>query len=296
MGFIRPSTKASGVGLTSAIRGRRFLSVKVMDDENVIDAEARKELWKEISKLEKQAVELLSTDSSNSQTEAMKLLSKSVGLKRNDPFLRLADQYSIAAEDGNTEDCERILGEMRTAGLPPHISSLAKTGGLATVVVEENDEPEDVDPGSTFSDTVTEKVRVKVNSFYDEEKSDPSNGKYMFWYKVAIYNEGPEPVQIVARMWEIDKCKGDKEVVRGAGIMSTQPIVPPGDVFTYQSVCPLKVFPPKGKRLLGSMSGAYTMCKCPPPWSLTFPETRFLPSLLSPHYRQREHGTAPLRC
>lgn len=83
----------------------------------------------------------------------------------------------------------------------------------------------------------------------------------MFWYKVAIYNEGPEPVQIVARMWEIEKCKGEKEVVRGAGIMSTQPIIPPGDVFTYQSVCPLKVFPPKGRRLLGSMSGAYTLCK-----------------------------------
>ena len=83
----------------------------------------------------------------------------------------------------------------------------------------------------------------------------------MFWYKVGIYNEGSEPVQIVARMWEIDKCRGDKEVVRGAGIMSTQPIIPPGDVFTYQSVCPLKVYPPKGKRVLGSMSGAYTMCK-----------------------------------
>jgi uncharacterized protein affecting Mg2+/Co2+ transport len=109
--------------------------------------------------------------------------------------------------------------------------------------------------------TLAEKVRVKVSSFFDSEKSDPENGKYMFWYKVAIYNEGPEPVQIVARMWEIEKCKGDKEVVRGAGIMSTQPIIPPGDVFTYQSVCPLKVFPPKGKRLLGSMSGAYTLCK-----------------------------------
>jgi uncharacterized protein affecting Mg2+/Co2+ transport len=47
----------------------------------------------------------------------------------------------------------------------------------------------------------------------------------------------------------------------GSGIMSTQPIIAPGDVFTYQSVCPLKVFPPKGKRMLGSMSGAYTMCK-----------------------------------
>lgn len=62
-------------------------------------------------------------------------------------------------------------------------------------------------------------------------------------------------------MWEIEKCKGEKEVVRGAGVMSTQPIVAPGETFTYTSACPLKVFPPKGKRVLGSMSGAYTMCK-----------------------------------
>jgi len=157
---------------------------------------------------------------------------------------------------------------MKLVGVPPHISSIARKQrtSLATTISKVTTESdvdtlEEVDPGSTFSDTVTDKIRVKVNSFYDNEKSDPTNGKYMFWYKVAIYNEGSEPVQIVARMWEIEKCKGEKEVVRGSGIMSTQPIIPPGDVFTYQSVCPLKVFPPKGKRILGSMTGAYTMCK-----------------------------------
>jgi len=245
------------------IQRRRGSPLSVKTSEKIDEQEARKELWKEISNLERQAVEMLSSgvDGDKSVDDAMKLLSKSVGLKRNDPFLKLADEYSSATNEGKTEVCEKLLLEMRAAGLPPHISGLVKTGGSTSIVVEESGEPEEIDPGSTFSDTVTEKVRVKVNSFYDEEKSDPANGKYMFWYKVAIYNEGPEPVQIVARMWEIDKCKGDKEVVRGAGIMSTQPIVPPGDVFTYQSVCPLKVFPPKGKRVLGSMSGAYTMCK-----------------------------------
>ena len=234
-------------------------SVKTADELEA--SEARKELWKEISKLERQAVEILSTSggSDTSVEDAMKLLSKSVGLKKNDPFLRLANDYAIATEAGNTALCDQLIAEMRLAGLPPHISGLAKAGAAPEVV--EDGTPEEVDPGSTFSDTITEKVRVKVNSFYDEEKSDPANGKYMFWYKVAIYNEGPEPVQIVARIWEIEKCKGEKEVVRGAGIMSTQPIIPPGDVFTYQSVCPLKVFPPRGKRVLGSMSGAYTMCK-----------------------------------
>lgn len=220
----------------------------------------RKDLWKKVSLLERRAVELLTKGDEDSVTEAFKSLAESIHLKKSDPFLMLAENYGLAAEKKDIMECDILLAKMKNVGVPPHIAGLASKKALviATSDVEE-DLPEDVDPGSTFSDTVTEKIRVKVNSFYDVEKSDPTQGKYMFWYKVAIYNEGPEPVQVVARMWDIEKCRGDKETVRGSGIMSTQPIIAPGDVFTYQSVCPLKVFPPKGKRMLGSMSG---MCMC----------------------------------
>lgn len=238
-------------------------------------AAERKELWKSISDLERTAVDLLATanedEDSSKYDEAYRLLAQSNKLKKSDPFLELATSYSEALQSKNDAECDRLLAAMRLTGVPPHILGLAQRRGKSSVEsgtgtgiavdAGEIDGDEEVDSGSTFSDTITEKIRVKVNSFYDVEKSDPSNGKYMFWYKVGIYNEGSEPVQIVARMWEIEKCQGSKEVVRGAGIMSTQPIIPPGDVFTYQSVCPLKVFPPKGKRVLGSMSGAYTMCK-----------------------------------
>lgn len=232
-----------------------------VENTGIVESD-RKELWKEISKAERMAVELLSLNDAGDKTdEAMKLLSKSVGLKKKDPFLTLASHYAVALESGDTAECDRLLLAMRDVGLPPHISGLAKLGSSMSFVEADSDQPEEVDTGSSFSDTITEKVRVKVNAFFDAAKSDPAKGKYMFWYKVAIYNEGSEPVQIVARMWEIEKCKGPKETVRGAGIMSTQPIIPPGDVFTYSSVCPLKVFPSKGRRVLGSMSGAYTMCK-----------------------------------
>lgn len=240
----------------------------------------RKELWKTISSLERKAVEILletdpsSEDALTQEDEVYRLLAESTMLKEKDPFISLASTYEEAKASNDEELMNTIMAKMKLAKLPPHLSSMVdnmtgKVSPAATIVPSESspesaEEPivvEEVDPGSTFSDTVTEKIRVKVSSFYDPDKSDTANGKYMFWYKVAIYNEGPEPVQIVARMWEIEKCRGDKEVVRGAGIMSTQPIIPPGDVFTYQSVCPLKVFPPRGKRILGSMSGAYTMCK-----------------------------------
>eukprot|EP01042_Synura_sphagnicola_P001314 gene1313-biopygen1408 len=113
---------------------------------------------------------------------------------------------------------------MQNIGVPPHIANaVTKRNQLIMDTTSE----EDIDDGSTFSDTVT----------------------------------GSEPIQVVGRTWEIEKCRGEKEIVRGAGIMSTQPIIPPGDCFTYQSICPLKLYPPRGRRILGSMSGAYTMCR-----------------------------------
>ena len=252
--------------ITSNKIGVRPLSLQAFMEMKSSEKVDRKELWKSISKLEKNAIELLSSSSSEEENsknhdEAYRLLAQSAYLKSSDPFLQLATSYTEALEAKNDEECDRLLAAMRLADVPPHIAGMVAKKQEINARADSTESEEDVDAGSTFSDTVTEKIRVKVNSFYDAEKSDPANGKFMFWYKVGIYNEGPEPVQIVARMWEIDKCRGDKEVVRGAGIMSTQPIIPPGDVFTYQSVCPLKVYPPKGKRVLGSMSGAYTMCK-----------------------------------
>lgn len=248
----------------------RYPSCFLSTSPNIEDNTERKELWKTISRLEREAVDMLSTSPVDDAKieEAFKLLSKSVKLKKADPFLILSESYNIANEKQDYQECNRVLAAMKNTGLPPHIAEIIarRMESLSLKkLVENNDnggKPEEVDPGSTFSDTVTEKVRVKVNSYFDNEKSSPSNGRYMFYYKVGIYNEGPEPVQVVGRMWEIEKCDvQEKEVIRGPGIMNSQPIIPPGDVFTYQSACPLKLYPPKGKRILGSMTGAYTMCK-----------------------------------
>lgn len=232
-------------------------------DSGLSDSD-RKDLWKRISGMEKRAVQLLAEGVPDSKDEAFQLLAQSAHLKTSDPFIRLSSDYVTAVERGDDAEATRCLQALKLVDLPPHLSDLYKRfhqQKLLEASVMDQEVMEEVDPGSTFSDTVTEKIRIKVSSFFDQERSDPVNGKFMFWYKVAIYNEGAEPVQVVARMWEIEKWHGEKEVVRGAGIMSTQPIIAPGDVFTYQSACPLKVFPPKGKRVLATMSGAYTMCK-----------------------------------
>jgi ApaG protein len=248
----------------------------------VINEVQRKELWRSISDSEKQAVQLIANVKSGgdndsaeqSYFEAHKLLAQAAYLKTSDPYVQLLVQYGQAVDRKDAAECDKLLAAMSSVGFPPHVLSLATqlarssleatfdtVDDSGTGSMEDTSVEEEVDAGSAFSDTVTDKIRVKVSAFYDAARSEPASGKYMFYYKVAIFNEGSEPVQVVARMWEIEKCKGVKEVVRGSGIMGTQPVISPGDVFNYESVCPLKVFPPRGRRVLGSMSGAYTMCK-----------------------------------
>ena len=73
----------------------------------------RKELWKSISKLERTAIELLSsppnTDEDNSKNydEAYRLLAQSTYLKSSDPFLQLATSYTEALEANNDAECDR---------------------------------------------------------------------------------------------------------------------------------------------------------------------------------------------
>lgn len=262
----------SGVHRGLLLRSNRLFST-AEDDVNLSQQE-RKELWKAVSGMERQAIQGLSSRSvtEEERNEALKLLALSVDMKNSDPFIKLSQQYAKAVRLGDQIDMARIFEALKLTGLPPHIENIINhqqplerplsTSSSSTMTLEDGQvEMEEVDPGSMFSDTVTDKIRVKIFSFYDKQKSEPQQGKFLFWYKVAIFNEGTEPVQVIARMWEIEKCRGEKEVVQGAGVIGTQPIIPPGEVFTYKSACPLKVFPPRGKRIIGNMSGTYTLCK-----------------------------------
>lgn len=280
-GFV-PRLARSDLSSTLALQAKE-------EGGDVLLEKNRRDLWKEISSLEREAMEILSAsygsaeEQKEKKVEAYKLLSKSAGLKKRDSFMELTSEYSKAEESGDAESVKIVLDKMHEIGLPPYIASLVDVqrkkkevkmaAELAVVdgdaaskeeeeVADENIEYEYIDLSICESEVTTEKIRVKITTFYDEVSSDPEMGQYMFWYKVAIYNEGPEAVQIVARMWEIERYPTmEKEIVRGTGILQNQPIISPGDVFAYESKCPIKAFPPKGKRLIADMSGAFTACR-----------------------------------
>jgi ApaG protein len=102
------------------------------------------------------------------------------------------------------------------------------------------------------SDTVTNGIRVKVESMYVPERSSPRESQYFFAYHVRISNEGPEAAQLLSRHWIITNADGEVQEVKGPGVVGEQPLLGPGDDFEYTSFCPLGT-------AVGTMHGSYTM-------------------------------------
>ena len=99
---------------------------------------------------------------------------------------------------------------------------------------------------------VTRGIRVTVEPRFVEEESQPDKGKYFFAYTVEITNMTTERVQLKSRHWKIIDGYGQLQEVKGSGVVGKQPVLGPGDTFTYTSGCPLAT--PDG-----TMQGTYTM-------------------------------------
>lgn len=101
-------------------------------------------------------------------------------------------------------------------------------------------------------ESVTRGVRVRVQSQYSPEHSDPRQREWFFLYTITISNEGRETVQLVNRHWIITDAHGRVEEVRGPGVVGKQPTLRTGESFEYTSGCPLRT-------PFGSMHGSYEM-------------------------------------
>ena len=102
------------------------------------------------------------------------------------------------------------------------------------------------------SESVTRGVRVSVLSEYAADRSRPAQQQWFFLYTITIANEGTETVQLMSRHWIITDGGGRVEEVRGPGVVGQQPVLAPGQSFTYTSGCPLET-------PFGTMKGTYQM-------------------------------------
>lgn len=102
------------------------------------------------------------------------------------------------------------------------------------------------------SEAVTRKIRVQVNAEYAPGRSRPADQYWFFLYTITITNEGDETVQLVTRHWIITDGNNNVEEVKGPGVVGEQPVLEPGQGFTYTSGCPLRT-------PFGVMEGTYQM-------------------------------------
>lgn len=101
------------------------------------------------------------------------------------------------------------------------------------------------------SDTTTEGVRVRAAGQYNVDESDPDRANYVYDYEIEISNESERTVQLRRRHWIIVDAHGNREDVRGPGVIGDYPRLAPGESYSYMSRCPLR-------SRWGTMQGSYT--------------------------------------
>lgn len=102
-----------------------------------------------------------------------------------------------------------------------------------------------------MSTAITKGVKISVKTIFRPDLSNAANNILFFNYEISIENQNPFNVQLISREWRIFDTLNAVRMVSGEGVIGEQPVLAPGNIFTYQSGCDLN-------SELGRMSGYYT--------------------------------------
>ncbi len=98
----------------------------------------------------------------------------------------------------------------------------------------------------------TEGIGVQVEPHFIAKESNSGVDYFIYSYTITIRNMGSRPCQLMSRHWIIRDGLGREEHVVGEGVVGKQPLIKPGESYTYRSGCPLAT-------ATGSMRGFYQM-------------------------------------
>lgn len=99
---------------------------------------------------------------------------------------------------------------------------------------------------------ITQGVKISVDTVYQEEYSNPDKEHFMFGYQITVENLTDYSIRLMRRQWFIFDSSGTRREVEGEGVVGQQPLIEPGESYTYVSGCNLTTD-------MGSMSGNYLM-------------------------------------
>lgn len=97
-----------------------------------------------------------------------------------------------------------------------------------------------------------QKASIKAVTQFIEQQSDKKNGRYVFAYTITIENTSDTSFQLLSRHWIIQDANRKIEEVIGDGVVGEQPIIKPGEQYTYSSGAVLETE-------MGTMEGKYFM-------------------------------------
>jgi len=97
-----------------------------------------------------------------------------------------------------------------------------------------------------------EKVNITAETGFVEQQSDVDNNRFVFAYTITIENISDERFQLVSRHWVIQDANQKIEEVYGEGVVGEQPIIEPGQKYSYSSGAVLETE-------MGTMEGRYFM-------------------------------------
>ena len=95
-------------------------------------------------------------------------------------------------------------------------------------------------------------ILVSVETHYLEDRSDPSEDRFVFAYTITITNRGTKGAQLLRRHWIVSDSNERVQDVRGDGVVGEQPHLKPGESYRYTSGTVLET-------PVGTMEGSYQM-------------------------------------
>ena len=97
-----------------------------------------------------------------------------------------------------------------------------------------------------------EKASISTVSGFVEQQSNAADKRFVFAYTITIENISDAPFQLISRHWVIQDANHKVEEVYGEGVVGEQPIIKPGQKYTYSSGAVLETE-------MGTMEGRYFM-------------------------------------
>lgn len=95
-------------------------------------------------------------------------------------------------------------------------------------------------------------ISVSVEPHFIAKESNSGVDYFIYSYTITIKNNASSSCQLLSRHWVIRDGEGREEHVIGEGVVGKQPVIKPGEAYTYRSGCPLAT-------PTGNMRGTYQM-------------------------------------